>query len=138
MKKLAGVVGAAFLLAAWVLPSTPAQAVSQWARKYKMDCQSCHTAFPRLNQFGEKFAKNGYQLPDSEDGDETKSKLSDTTFIDEIGNLLGMRISVSPVEVTTKALNIDGTQKLKYNFGDTKWVQFFTAGSIFQNTPILI
>ena len=103
-----------------------------------MNCQSCHTSFPRLNAFGEKFAKNGYQLPGSEDGDETKKKLNDTTFIDGIGNLFGIRIAVSPVEVVTDGLTVDGAQKLKVGLGDTKWVQLFTAGSIFKNTSIFI
>lgn len=116
-----------------------AQAVSQWARKYNMSCQTCHTAFPRLNFFGEKFAKNGYQMPESEDGDDTKEKINDRTFIDKIGNLFGIRISVSPVEATTNTLNIDGGRKdLEVNFGDTKWVQFFTAGSLFKNASIFI
>ncbi|MBI4238394.1 MAG: hypothetical protein HY696_08260 [Deltaproteobacteria bacterium] len=131
-----------YLATDW-FPVTPAavdmqsaNAVAQWARKYNVACQTCHTAFPRLNYIGEKFARNGYQFEDTEDGDDTKEKIDDLTFIDKVSNLFGFRISFTPVEVTTKALNIDGTQKLRYNFGAANWLQFFVAGTIFKNASI--
>lgn len=43
------------LLALWWLPQ-PAGAVPVFARQYEMTCNTCHVAFPRLNQFGEQFA----------------------------------------------------------------------------------
>ncbi|MBI2344416.1 MAG: hypothetical protein HYV02_08810 [Deltaproteobacteria bacterium] len=115
-----------------------ANAVAQWTRKYEMPCQTCHTSFPRLNAYGEKFAKNGYQIPETEDGDETKTEVSETTFIDKIGHLFGVRVSVSPVEVTTKSRNVNGSFKPQINFGAARWVQFFTAGTIFKNASIFI
>ncbi len=86
-----------------------ANAVAQWTRKYNLPCQTCHTAFPRLNYYGELFQRNGYQLPGEQDGDSTKTEVNDHLFIDKVGNLLGMRISFSPVGVTTKALTINGS-----------------------------
>lgn len=123
-------------LAAQITGIRSAEAVSQWGRKYNLPCQTCHTAFPRLNYMGEQFAKNGYQMPETEDGDETKTEVNDRTFLDKVSNLFGFRISFTPVEVTTKALNIDGNRKLRYNFGVANWLQFFTAGSIFKNASI--
>ena len=35
-----------------------AYAVAQWSRKYKTSCTTCHTSFPRLNYYGERFMKN--------------------------------------------------------------------------------
>src|SRR3989338_6590628 len=105
MKKthqLAAIMAASFIV---LSVSNNADAVSQWARKYSMNCQSCHTSFPRLNYFGEQFVRNGYQIPDTEDGDEGgKDKINDDTYIDKIGNLFGIRISVSPVEAKTNTL----------------------------------
>jgi len=46
-----------------------ANATSQWARKYKTSCSTCHNAFPRLNYYGERFMLNGYQDPDAESPD---------------------------------------------------------------------
>jgi len=45
----------------WGIPS--------FARKYRTSCVTCHTAYPKLNGFGEAYRLNGYQIP-SEDGDE--------------------------------------------------------------------
>lgn len=140
MKKFPSVIAGLVLVAVFAFfPMREAGAVAQWARKYKMNCQSCHTAFPRLNYFGEKFQRNGYQLPDTEDGDDTKEKLNDTTFIDQIGNLLGIRIAVSPATLRTNGLTRpNGTIVTRTSFGNTDWVQFFSAGSIFKNASIFI
>jgi len=37
-----------------------------FARKYKMSCSVCHSPFPRLKDFGEEFAGNGFVLKDKE------------------------------------------------------------------------
>lgn len=115
-----------------------AGAVSQWTRKYKLPCQTCHTAFPRLNYYGERFQRNGYQLLGEQDGDSTKEKINNLTFIDKVENLLGFRISLTPVQLTTNALTINGSRRLQYNFGTANWLQFFVAGSIFKNASIFI
>jgi len=55
-----------FLFAQLVLPLT-AEAIPVFARKYSMSCVACHTAFPRLNQFGEHFRDNNMRLPNWRD-----------------------------------------------------------------------
>lgn len=40
-----------------------AEAIPAFARAYHMSCASCHAYYPRLNDFGEQFRRNGYQLP---------------------------------------------------------------------------
>lgn len=138
MKKFLAVLSLA-VLAVWFFPAKEAQAVSQWARKYKMNCQSCHTAFPRLTAFGEKFQRNGFQLPDTQDGDENKEKVSDTAFIDNLLNMFGVRIAVTAANVRTNGLSRpNGTQVTRTSFGNTDWLQFFSAGSIFKNSSIFI
>jgi hypothetical protein len=129
----------AFPAKARLIDTKYANAVAQWTRKYDLPCQTCHTAFPRLNYYGELFQRNGYQLPGVEpDGDSTKKEVNDHLFIDKVENLLGVRISFTPVEVTTKALNVNGGRKLRYNFGAANWLQLFVAGSIFKNASIFI
>lgn len=39
-----------------------AQAIPAFARKYDIPCTMCHTAFPKLNDFGVNFRDNGYQM----------------------------------------------------------------------------
>ncbi len=53
-----------------VLP-TPSFAVPVFARKYGVQCTMCHSAFPRLNDFGARFRQNGYQLPGRENEERT-------------------------------------------------------------------
>jgi len=55
-----------FLLFQLLLPLT-AEAMPVFARKYSMSCVACHSAFPRLNQFGEHFAANNMRLPNWRD-----------------------------------------------------------------------
>lgn len=50
--------GIALLLA----QAAPAAAIPAFARKYRVSCTLCHSAPPKLNQFGENFAANGFQL----------------------------------------------------------------------------
>ena len=43
----------------FLLLSEQAQAIPPFARKYDMNCTTCHTAPPILNQFGQRFLENG-------------------------------------------------------------------------------
>jgi hypothetical protein len=64
--------GAALVLAG-LLPGLirPARALPVYARKYGFECTMCHSNVPRLNDFGQRYRMNGYQLPgrESEDKD---------------------------------------------------------------------
>ncbi len=53
------------LLGAWlaILPTQNASAMPEFARRYNLSCAACHSAFPRLNKFGEHFAKSNMRLP---------------------------------------------------------------------------
>jgi len=42
-------------------------AIPAFARKYGLRCSACHTAWPELNAFGQKFKDNGYQLGNERD-----------------------------------------------------------------------
>jgi hypothetical protein len=53
-----------------VLPSRSG-AIPAFARKYNFNCIVCHSNYPRLNDFGETFRKNGYQLPGGEAEEKT-------------------------------------------------------------------
>src|SRR5512136_1913524 len=38
-------------------------AIPAFARKYGFNCNMCHVAFPKLNDWGQRFRDNGYQIP---------------------------------------------------------------------------
>lgn len=61
------------LIALPLVVPTPGQAIPAFARKYGFNCMMCHTAYPKLNDWGQRYRDNGYQLP----GQEGKEK---TTF----------------------------------------------------------
>jgi hypothetical protein len=44
-----------------------ATAIPAFARKYGLRCSACHTAWPELNVFGQKFKDAGYQLGNDRD-----------------------------------------------------------------------
>ena len=58
---------AAALIAITMAPA--AQAIPAFARRTGMACTACHDAWPRLNDFGELYRDNGYQLPGRQDTD---------------------------------------------------------------------
>lgn len=54
---------AILLFALLVAVASPAAGIPAFARKYQTSCQTCHIAFPKLNNFGEAFRMLGYHLP---------------------------------------------------------------------------
>jgi len=46
-----------------LLFSQTALAIPAFARKHGFNCNMCHVAFPKLNDFGQRFRDNGYQIP---------------------------------------------------------------------------
>jgi hypothetical protein len=75
-----------------LLLSKQAQAIPPFARKYDMNCTAGHTAPPILNQFGQRFLENRYQLPGTEDGGIVgKKSLGDST-LDDVTNFVGFRL----------------------------------------------
>ncbi len=51
-----------------VVTTTPrqAEAIPAFARQHKISCTTCHAPFPRLKEFGEEFAGNGFAMPEDE------------------------------------------------------------------------
>ena len=62
MKSLRYVVLIPLMLAAAI----PSYSIPAFARKYGFNCEMCHVAWPRLNDFGQEFRMNGYQIPGQE------------------------------------------------------------------------
>ena len=58
---------AALLAALMLADSQSARAIPAFARKYGMPCSACHEAWPKLNNFGQTFKDNGYQLGNDRD-----------------------------------------------------------------------
>ncbi|MBD3169414.1 MAG: hypothetical protein GF307_08015 [candidate division Zixibacteria bacterium] len=48
------------------LEPVESEAVPAFARKYRMSCTTCHAPFPRLKEYGDEFAGNGFVLADQD------------------------------------------------------------------------
>lgn len=53
-------------VSALILLLSDVHAMPAFARKYQMSCKVCHSPFPRLKEFGDTFAANGFVLPDKD------------------------------------------------------------------------
>src|SRR5467141_348918 len=49
------------------IPAGKVYAIPAFARNYGMPCSACHEAWPKLNNFGQMFKDNGYQLGNDRD-----------------------------------------------------------------------
>jgi hypothetical protein len=56
-----------FLLPILLVACGQAHAIPAFARKYGLPCSACHEAWPKLNNFGQVFRDNGYQLGNDRD-----------------------------------------------------------------------
>ena len=112
-----------------------AYAVSQWARKYKTPCSTCHTVIPRLNFYGERFMRNGFQDPDNDmpDGGTLRKKQHEGVDLGLLGDYLGARISIQPLFIQDDGLSRNGGTETRVDVGKFNWIQFFTAGTIAKN-----
>ncbi|MEW5922704.1 MAG: hypothetical protein AB1746_01815, partial [Candidatus Zixiibacteriota bacterium] len=83
-------------------------AIPAFARKYGFNCNMCHVAFTKLNDFGQRFRDNGYQLPGQEG---LEKNVFQTALPISIRTSTGMMISHSDKNTTT-GFNINGLDLL--------------------------
>jgi hypothetical protein len=69
---VAGVPALLFLLAVMLPSPKPANAIPAFARKYGLPCSACHIGWPELNNFGQVFRDNGYQMMNERDSPITR------------------------------------------------------------------
>lgn len=55
----------------WTLCSSTSNAIPAFARKYGFNCNMCHSGFTRLNDLGQRYRDNGYQIPGQEGMEKT-------------------------------------------------------------------
>jgi hypothetical protein len=52
-------------IVSFILPET-LSAIPAFARRHKVSCTTCHTVFPKLKDYGDEFAGNGFIMKESE------------------------------------------------------------------------
>jgi hypothetical protein len=96
-------------------------AIPAFARKYGFSCNMCHTAFTKLNDFGQRYRDNGYQIP----GEEGKEK-----NVFDLAPPLAMRLSTSFLNYK----NEDGSVSTFYLNG----LDILASGVLHKNISFLL
>ena len=91
-----------------------AQAIPVFARKYGTSCITCHTIYPKLNDVGEAFRRNGYQFPSEDEVlvKEEPLKLGTDAYKEMFPNSIWPSTlpSIPPVSIFTLSQNIVNLQ----------------------------
>ncbi len=74
MKKLSIFIG--FVLVSSLFIPTTSKAIPAFAKKYGFNCNMCHTGYTKLNDFGQRYRDNGYQISGQEGGEKTVSDIA--------------------------------------------------------------
>ena len=101
-------------LVSMLILADQAQAIPVFARKYATSCITCHTIYPKLNDVGEAFRRNGYQFPAEEDVlvKEEPIKLGTDAYKEMFPNSIWPSTlpSIPPVSIFTLSQNIVNLQ----------------------------
>ncbi len=115
------------LIALPLVVPAPGQAIPAFARKYGFNCMMCHTAYPKLNDWGQRYRDNGYQLP----GQVGKEK---TAF--DSHTPIALRTSTGFNGYSVKA-NEDANYRTTSGFG-LRGLDLLAAGVMHKNVSVLV
>jgi len=115
------------LIALPLVAPAPGQAIPAFARKYGFNCMMCHTAYPKLNDWGQRYRDNGYQLP----GQQGKEK---TVF--DSHTPIALRTATGFNGYTAKP-NKDASSQTTGGFG-LKGLDLLAAGVLHKNISVLL
>jgi len=98
------------------------EAHPEFARLYGLSCTTCHTAVPKLNDFGRRFRANGFQLPGTRESTPIWGRTAPPIgmMVHEMGLTRRVRNRMAVDTVTGipagKALNLAGFRNLSLEF----------------------
>ena len=121
-----------------LFPPPTAEAIPAFARKYQVDCTVCHTRYPRLNNFGERFLENGYQMPGTEDGGIVRKMQLGNVALDDISNYMGFLFAGNILDYSNIDRKIPGGAEDRVSIGDPILLRILTAGTISHNIGFFI
>ncbi|MDP8205497.1 MAG: hypothetical protein P9L92_02450 [Candidatus Electryonea clarkiae] len=104
-----------------ILVTDQANSIPAFARKYRMSCTTCHNPFPRLKDYGDEFAGNGFMLEDQE---------SPRYYVDT-GDMNLSLIRDLPVALRVESYAImDETNNKDLDFRTPYKIKFLSGGSL--------
>ena len=117
----------------------PAYGIPAFARKYGLRCSDCHEAWPKLNNFGQMFKDNGYQLMTGRDAPiYQQASYFPIMFRSQV---LWHRESSNGVPVDIVPGNPAGGQMestITTSSFDTSGVDIFVAGTLYKNISFAV
>jgi len=123
-----GILAAFLLVAVFLSTSRPAKAIPAFARKYGLPCSACHSAWPELNNFGQVFRDNGYQLMNDRDSPIYQNPSYWPMTLRITPNWHLERTNYVPFDTAAPS----GGVVLKHGF-DLSGADVWTAGTMFKN-----
>lgn len=97
--------GLSLVLFLWLLIVPTSRAIPAFSRKYQTSCTTCHNMYPELNDFGEKFKKNGFKFP-----------TDDETFVKQDPVMLGSKAQKEAFPEAVYPGEIPGTIPISFRY----------------------
>ena len=113
-----------------------ASAIPAFARKYGMPCSACHEAWPKLNNFGQVFKDNGYQLGNDRDAPIFQQPAYWPITLRTTPNW--HRESTSAADITNPATGLTTEGQLTTHGFDLTGMDILTAGTLAKNISFLL
>ena len=121
------------------VPAGKVYAIPAFARKYGMPCSACHEAWPKLNNFGQSFKDNGYQM-----GNDRDAPIFQQPAYWPVSFRMTPqwhRESADRADITNQATGTTGTPvegRLTTNGFDLSGMDILTAGTLAKNISFLL
>ena len=117
-------------------PSLRMRAIPAFARKYGMPCSACHEAWPKLNNFGQNFKDNGYQMMNERDAPIFQQAAYWPVAFRITPNW--HRESVNKTDLTNPATTLTTEGQLTTHGFDLSGLDILTAGTLAKNISFLL
>ena len=115
------------------------KAIPAFARKYGLPCSACHTAWPELNAFGQRFRDNGYQLMNDRDSPIWQNPSYIPVTFRMTPNLHRESATKQPVDATPGDATSGLVPKTLTQSGfDLSGMDLWTAGTLYKNISFVL
>ena len=121
-----------------LLSLRPASANPAFARKYGMRCSGCHVAWPLLNNFGQVFKDNGYQMMNDRDSPIWRDKSYWPIAMYGIPEWHRESSSNQPVDTTPGNGANQSAQRVTSQGFDFSGVAWWMSGTLNKNISFLL
>src|SRR5262245_51537037 len=116
-----------------------AAAIPAFARKYNLPCSACHEAWPKLNNFGQVFRDNGFQLMTDRDSPIYQNPSYWPIMMRTIPQWHYETTNNVPLDNTPGKASSGQTPSVVNTSGfDFAGINIFTAGTLYKNISFAI